>query len=76
MWKLNLVIFSLALICACEALTRDDLFEYNNEPSEILPRGDEQFEFVKLNTPVHFYSDTYDHIYVSVCLLKVKVAYH
>ena len=60
-----ILLFSLWLICSCEGLTRDDLYEYSNEPSEVLLRGDEQFEFVKLNTPVHFYSEVYDHIYVS-----------
>lgn len=32
-----------------------------------LPRGNEQSAFIKLDTPIHLYSNIYDHIYVRIC---------
>ncbi|XP_055547444.1 nidogen [Wyeomyia smithii] len=42
-----------------------DLYSYMNEASEVLPRGDEEFAELKLFTPVHFYSEKYDHVYIN-----------
>lgn len=48
-----------------DALSVNDLYHNNNnEESGILPIGDDNYEFVKLGTPVHLYSETYDHLYV------------
>lgn len=48
-----------------ESLSVNDLYHNdNNEESGILPFGDDNYEFVKLGTPIHFYSEIYDHLYV------------
>lgn len=47
------------------AITTNDFYSHINEPSEILARGDEMSEEVKLIQPILFYGDSYDHVYVS-----------
>lgn len=47
------------------AIHRNNLYSYINEPSEVLDRGDEEYAELRLNHPVYFYSEKYDHIYVS-----------
>lgn len=39
---------------------------YDFERTVRLENGADKFEFVKLDTPIYFYSDVHDHIYVSV----------
>lgn len=39
---------------------------YDFERTLRLENGADKFEFVKLDTPIYFYSDVHDHIYVSV----------
>lgn len=49
----------------CDSLSVNNLYHNNNnEESGILPFGDDNYEFVKLGTPIHFYSEIYDHLYV------------
>lgn len=55
-----------------QAIGSRDLYSYINEPSEILPRGDEEFAEVKLDTPAHFYSEKYDTLYVRAEILPAK----
>lgn len=57
-----------------QAIGSRDLYSYINEPSEILPRGDEEFAEVKLDTPAHFYSEKYDTLYVREEILPAKIA--
>lgn len=54
----------LLCICTCYGLKLDDHFEYNKEIQ--IKNGEEEFKLIKLPTPVHFFSDTYDHVYVSI----------
>lgn len=46
------------------ALEISDFYEYDR--SIRLENGDNQFEIIKLDTPIHFFSDTFDTIYVSI----------
>lgn len=49
----------------CGALTVYDLYNTQDESDvRLLPNGDRQYELVQLKQPIHFYSETYDHIYV------------
>lgn len=41
-----------------------DLYRYSNVEIDKLPLGDDKYEFIKLGTPILFYSEAYDHIYV------------
>lgn len=44
----------------------NELFRRTDEPIiEILQNGDSEYRFLQLETPVHFYSETYDHIYIN-----------
>ena len=66
-------IFIILIICSIinnvKSITKDDFYSYQEEDSEILARGNEKFDFLKLETPVHFYSQSYDHIYVRILLI-------
>lgn len=46
------------------ALEASDFYEYDR--SVRLENGDNKFELIKLDTPINFFSDTYDIIYVSI----------
>lgn len=44
----------------------NELYRHTNEPIiEVLKQGDSEFGFMQLETPIHFYSETYDHIYIN-----------
>lgn len=59
------ITFVLINVYCGDALSVNDLYHNNNnEESGILPNGDDNYEFVKLGTPIHLYSETYDHLYV------------
>jgi hypothetical protein len=47
------------------AIHKHDLYSYTNEPKVSLTPGDDESTILRLNHPVYFYSDKYDHIYVS-----------
>lgn len=40
---------------------------------DTLPNGNEQSVFIKLDTPIHLYSNVYDHIYVRICEMKINL---
>lgn len=40
---------------------------------DTLPNGNEQSGFIKLDTPIHLYSNVYDHIYVRICEIFFKI---
>ncbi len=65
MLRFGLIAFVLINVYYGDALSVNDLYHNNNnEESGILPIGDDNYEFVKLGTPIHLYSETYDHLYV------------
>lgn len=55
----------LCVVNCVLGLSSRDFYEPINEDTNNLPKGDEQFAFVKLSTPIRLFSTTYDHIYVS-----------
>lgn len=61
--NLKLLIFQIFLISGLKAISVDELYESNDHLS-VLPKGDSSYEFVKLNVPVHLFSDKYDVVYV------------
>lgn len=42
---------------------------YDFEKTVRLENGAEKFEYIKLDTPIHFFSDIHDHIYVSFSII-------
>lgn len=64
---LTIGLFVLIQVYAGHTLGIDKLYRTNEGDSNLhkLPTGDDNYEFVKLGTPVHLYSENYDHIYVS-----------
>lgn len=65
MLNFGFITFVLINVYHGDALSVNDLYHNNNnEESGILPIGDDNYEFVKLGTPIHLYSETYDHLYV------------
>lgn len=62
-WLTAIVAVQLLLCCAPfgDSLSVDDL--YLSDYEDFLLPG-EKFRYVKLNTSVHFYGNTYDHLYV------------
>lgn len=61
--NLKLLIFQIFLITGLRAITVEELYESNDHLS-VLPKGDSSYEYVKLNVPVHLYSEKYDVVYV------------
>lgn len=55
-----LLIFGLPI---GQAIGINELYQYSNENQ--LEHGLDAFKFLKVDTPIHLFSDTYDHIYVS-----------
>lgn len=39
---------------------------------DTLPNGNEKSGFLKLDTPIHLYSNIYDHIYVRICEMIIN----
>lgn len=58
------VIVLLALAQCGRSLEISDFYEF--ERTVRLENGADKSEFVKLETPINFFSDLYDHIYVSI----------
>lgn len=60
-----------------KAIGTNELYQYSN--ANQLEHGLDKFKFLKLDTPIHFFSDTYDHIYVSdlaaLCVLKFLLSF-
>lgn len=61
--NLKILIFQILLITGLRAISVEELYESNDHIS-VLPKGDSSYEFVKLNVPVHLYSEKYDVVYV------------
>lgn len=61
--NLKILIFQIFLITGLRAISVEELYESNDHIS-VLPKGDSSYEFVKLNVPVHLYSEKYDVVYV------------
>lgn len=60
-------VWLVLLLCVGRARPQDNhMYSYFDEHSTIIAKGDSEFDFIKLETPIHFYSEQYDHIYVSV----------
>lgn len=54
----------LALASLSRSLEVSDFYEF--ERTVQLENGADKSEFVKLDSPINFFSDIYDHIYVSI----------
>uniref|UniRef100_A0A182NFC0 Nidogen n=1 Tax=Anopheles dirus TaxID=7168 RepID=A0A182NFC0_9DIPT len=55
----------LLLPALCLAVDSRDLYSYMNEVSEVLPRGDEEFQYMDLDMPAYFYNEKYDRVYIN-----------
>lgn len=59
----------ILLLAGCltplHAITQQDFFQGYGK-GEILRQGDSEFEMVKLEPPMPFFSQTFDHIYVRI----------
>lgn len=66
---LFLLVQLIDLNCGISAISIDGLYRSDTDQVLILQQGNDNYEFVKLETPIHFYSLTYDHIYVSDLLI-------
>jgi hypothetical protein len=49
----------------CHAISDRDLYTINAPGSTSLLKGNEESRLVQLQSPIHFYSEKYDSIYVS-----------
>lgn len=58
------VVILLALTQSGRSLEISDFYDFEKEVR--LENGANKGEFVKLDTPINFFSDIYDHIYVSL----------
>lgn len=43
----------------------NELYDVTGQNGDILPRGDESYQYIKLDVPVHLYTEKYDLVYVS-----------
>lgn len=63
----RLIIESAVVLLVLAQLSRSleisDFYDYDR--SVRLENGADKYEFVQLDTPIYFYSDVHDHIYVS-----------
>lgn len=62
-WTKTALFGALLLVCSINALNLGEYFRYDRETQ--LKNGEEESIFIKLAAPVHFFSETYDNIYVS-----------
>lgn len=58
------VVVLLALVQCGRPLEISDFYDF--ERITRLENGVDKSEFINLDTPIHFFSDIYDHIYVSI----------
>lgn len=56
----------IALSVTTNGLNINQLYKYDSQDGNVLPKGDEKHDFIQLKKPVHLYTSTYDHIYVSI----------
>lgn len=50
----------------CQAISDRDLYNINAPGSTTLQKGNEESRLIQLRSPIHFYSESYDSIYVSL----------
>ncbi|XP_063703047.1 nidogen [Culicoides brevitarsis] len=62
--NLKLLIFQIFLLIGAHAISVEELYESHDHLS-VLPKGDSSYEYVKLNVPVHLYSEKYDVVYIN-----------
>lgn len=55
----------LLVVNRCYSIENRDLYDVVAQGSVTLPRGDEESVQVHLQTPINFYTEKYDSIYVS-----------
>lgn len=65
--KMKILSFLLVFYVAynCHAISDRDLYNINAPGSTTLQNGNEESRHIQLRSPIHFYSDSYDSIYVS-----------
>lgn len=62
---IGLIVF-VGLLQAGVGITFHDLYHSrDNDVKTKLPRGDRNYEKVRLTVPIHFYSESYDEVFVS-----------
>lgn len=66
-FKMKILPFLLVLFVAynCHAISDRDLYNINAPGSTSLQNGNEESRQIRLRSPIHFYSESYDSIYVS-----------
>lgn len=55
----------LAYARLVRGINSDEFYVALHEPVESLSPGNEEFAEIKLDTPVYFYNEKYDHVFVS-----------
>lgn len=55
----------LLIIQSTVSIEISELYAVTGPNGDVLPRGDENFQYVKLDSPVHLYTEKYDLVYVS-----------
>lgn len=65
MMKILWMLIVLLVAGHCHAIENRDLYDVVAQGSVSLPRGDEESVQVNLQSPIHFYTEKYDSIYVS-----------
>lgn len=63
--KISPTILCLLVVGSCYGLSNRDLYDVVAQGSVTLPRGNEESVRVKLQTPIKFYTENYDAVYVS-----------
>lgn len=67
--KMKSILLALVAVTVCSRIAQGvsprDLYSYINEPSDVLPRGDEEYAEIQLDVPAHFYSEKYEFVYIN-----------
>ncbi|XP_035915634.1 nidogen [Anopheles stephensi] len=65
--KRVMVLLAIGVLLPSFVLAVDprDLYSYMDEASEVLPRGDEEFQYMDLDMPAYFYNEKYDRVYIN-----------
>lgn len=63
--KVLLTLTVILLTGHCHAIENKDLYDIVAQGSVTLPRGDEKSLLVNLQSPIHFFTEKYDSVYVS-----------
>jgi hypothetical protein len=67
--KLLWMLIVVLAVGHCHAIENRDLYDIVAQGSVTLPRGDDEAIQVNLHSPIHFYTEKYDSIYVSLSRL-------